>query len=45
MSLLAWWKLNGDLLDSSGNEKHGTLFYFKRWYTLCQRYKRWIVGG
>lgn len=25
MSLLAWWKLNGDLLDSSGNDKHGTL--------------------
>lgn len=25
MSLLAWWKLDGNLLDSSGNEKHGTL--------------------
>ena len=23
--LLAWYKLNGDLLDSSGNENHGVL--------------------
>ena len=25
MSLTAWYKLNGDLLDSSGNENHGSI--------------------
>ena len=24
-SLLGWWKFDGDALDSSGNERHGTL--------------------
>lgn len=25
MALKAWWKLNVDAKDSSGNEKHGTI--------------------